>query len=60
MVAIAHSILSFWGFFLFKSMGVAFYDNESRVEQAGYEMLSSLAPISSETKAQLPGLQRFN
>lgn len=44
----------------FKSIGVADSDIKSRVEQSGYEMLSTLAPHSSETRAQLPGLTRFS
>lgn len=44
----------------FKNIGVPSADILSRVEKAGYEMLSSLAPYSSETSNELSSLRRFH
>lgn len=44
----------------FKNIGVPATEILSRVEKAGYEMLSSLAPYSSETSEELNSLRRFH
>lgn len=43
----------------FKSLGTSSQDISARVEKAGYEMLSSLAPYASGTKDEVAFLQRF-
>lgn len=43
----------------FKSLGTSAHDISARVEKAGYEMLSSLAPFGSGTRDEVGSLQRF-
>jgi hypothetical protein len=43
----------------FKNLGMNAHDISARVEKAGYEMLSSLAPFGSGTRDEVDSLQRF-
>jgi hypothetical protein len=43
----------------FKKLGLKYSEISARIEKAGYEMLSSLAPHSSQTSEELKTLYRF-